>query len=105
MLFSDLLNKTDRVKCNYDLSLKKYNFFPSEFTFTGSMLNIANMSVKKSPSPTQYTACKTKSKHSLVKLEMQSPTQSPEKVKNASLHEDRFLESRIIPVGYIPTHC
>ncbi|NXL61658.1 CLNK protein, partial [Chordeiles acutipennis] len=58
---------------------KKYNFFPSEFTFTGSILNVENLSVKWSPSPTWYTACKNKSKHSLVKQEMQSPTQSTEK--------------------------
>ncbi|XP_061235951.1 cytokine-dependent hematopoietic cell linker [Neopsephotus bourkii] len=49
---------------------------------SGSVLNVANLSVKKSPSPTQYTACKTKSKRSLVKLEMQSPTQSTEKDLN-----------------------
>ncbi|XP_010014732.1 PREDICTED: cytokine-dependent hematopoietic cell linker, partial [Nestor notabilis] len=48
----------------------------------GSMLNLANLSVKKSPSPTQYTACKTTSKHSLVKQEMQFPTQPTEKDLN-----------------------
>ncbi|NXD71277.1 CLNK protein, partial [Eolophus roseicapillus] len=71
-----------KSKHHPEASLKKYNFFPSEFTFTGSMLNVANLSVKKSPSPTEYTACKTKSKHSLVKLEMQSPTQPTEKDLN-----------------------
>ncbi|NXK78487.1 CLNK protein, partial [Amazona guildingii] len=49
---------------------------------SGSMLNVANLSVKKSPSPTQYTACKAKSKHSLAKLEMQSPTQPTKKDLN-----------------------
>ncbi|NXC22331.1 CLNK protein, partial [Corythaeola cristata] len=49
---------------------------------TGSTLNIENLSVKKSPSPTPYTACKNKSKHSLVKLEMQSLTQPIEEDLN-----------------------
>ncbi|KAM9578236.1 cytokine-dependent hematopoietic cell linker [Guaruba guarouba] len=49
---------------------------------SGSMLNVANLSVKKSPSSTQYTACKAKSKHSLAKLEMQSPTQPTEEDLN-----------------------
>ncbi|XP_030904243.1 cytokine-dependent hematopoietic cell linker [Melopsittacus undulatus] len=49
---------------------------------SGSMSNAANLPVKKSPAPTQYTACKPKSKHSLVKVEMQSPTQPIEKDLN-----------------------
>ncbi|NXA23605.1 CLNK protein, partial [Ibidorhyncha struthersii] len=63
-------------------NLKKYNFFPSEFTFTGSTLNVENSSVNRSPSPTPYTACKYKSKQSLVKQEMQSLTQPTEKDLN-----------------------
>ncbi|NXW44216.1 CLNK protein, partial [Nyctiprogne leucopyga] len=46
---------------------------------SGSTLNVENPSVKWSPSPTPYTACKNKSKHSLVKQEMQSLTQPTEK--------------------------
>ncbi|XP_009984321.1 PREDICTED: cytokine-dependent hematopoietic cell linker, partial [Tauraco erythrolophus] len=46
---------------------------------SGSTLNIENLSVKKSPSPTPYTACKNKSKHSLVKRERQSLTHPIEK--------------------------
>ncbi|KAM6071899.1 cytokine-dependent hematopoietic cell linker [Theristicus caerulescens] len=61
---------------------QKYNFFPSEFTFTGSTLNVENLSVKRSPSPTPHTACKTKLKQSLVKREMQSLTQATEKDLN-----------------------
>ncbi|NXN55387.1 CLNK protein, partial [Rynchops niger] len=57
-------------------------FFPSEFTFTGSTLNVENLSVKRSPSPTPYTTHKDKSKHSLVKREMQPPTQPTEKDLN-----------------------
>ncbi|XP_074677362.1 cytokine-dependent hematopoietic cell linker [Strix aluco] len=49
---------------------------------SGSMLNVDNLSAKRSPSPTPYTACKNKSKHSLVKWEMQSLTQPPEKDLN-----------------------
>ncbi|NXT94165.1 CLNK protein, partial [Anhinga rufa] len=58
---------------------EKYNVFPSELTFTGSTLNIENLSVKRSPSPMPYTACKNKSKNSLVKQEKQSLTQPTEK--------------------------
>ncbi|NWR56286.1 CLNK protein, partial [Bucorvus abyssinicus] len=47
-----------------------------------SMLNAENLSVQRSPSPTPYTACKNKSKHSLVKREMQSLTQLTEKDLN-----------------------
>ncbi|NXE15856.1 CLNK protein, partial [Lophotis ruficrista] len=75
-------NKTDEVKLNCNLSFKKYTFFPSEFTYTGSMLNEQNLSVKRSPSPTLYTACKNKSTHSLVKWEMPSLTQPVEKDLN-----------------------
>ncbi|NWH43372.1 CLNK protein, partial [Fregata magnificens] len=49
---------------------------------SGSTLNVENLSVKRSPSPTPYTACKNKSKHSLVKQEMQSLTQPTEKDLN-----------------------
>ncbi|XP_075565801.1 cytokine-dependent hematopoietic cell linker [Pelecanus crispus] len=42
---------------------------------SGSTLNVENLSVKRSPSPMLYTACKNKSKHSLGKWEMQSLTQ------------------------------
>ncbi|NXH68063.1 CLNK protein, partial [Hydrobates tethys] len=49
---------------------------------SGSTLNVENLSVKRSPSPTPYTACKNKSKHSLVKREMQSLTQPTEKDLN-----------------------
>ncbi|NXN29747.1 CLNK protein, partial [Nycticryphes semicollaris] len=47
-----------------------------------SKLNVENSSVKRSPSPTPYTACKDKSKHSLVKQEMQSLPQPTEKDLN-----------------------
>ncbi|NXF39390.1 CLNK protein, partial [Nyctibius bracteatus] len=60
----------------------RYNFFLSEFTLTGSTLNVENLSVKRSSSPTPYTASKNKSKHSLVKQEMQSLTQPTEKDLN-----------------------
>ncbi|XP_028941686.1 cytokine-dependent hematopoietic cell linker [Antrostomus carolinensis] len=46
---------------------------------SGSTLNVENLSVKWSPSPTPCTACKNKSEHSLVKQEMQSLTQPTEK--------------------------
>ncbi|XP_042664076.1 LOW QUALITY PROTEIN: cytokine-dependent hematopoietic cell linker [Tyto alba] len=49
---------------------------------SGSMLNVENLSVKRSPSPIPYAACKNKSKHSLVKWEMPSPTQHTEKDLN-----------------------
>ncbi|NXY70561.1 CLNK protein, partial [Glareola pratincola] len=55
---------------------------------SGSMLNVENLSTKGSPSPTPYTARKEKSKHSLVKREMQSLTRPTEKIKNASLHQE-----------------
>ncbi|KAJ7410592.1 cytokine-dependent hematopoietic cell linker [Willisornis vidua] len=45
----------------------------------GSTLNVENLALKRSPSPTSYTACKNKSKHSLVEQEMQSLTQTTEK--------------------------
>ncbi|NXV83084.1 CLNK protein, partial [Atlantisia rogersi] len=48
---------------------------------SGTTLNM-NSSVKKSLSPTAYAACKNKSKQSLVKQEMQSLTQAPEKDLN-----------------------
>ncbi|NXJ56464.1 CLNK protein, partial [Spizaetus tyrannus] len=71
-----------KPKHHPEASLKKYNFFPSEFTFTGSMLNVENLSVKRSTPPTPYAAFKNKSKHSLVKQEMQSLTQPTEKDLN-----------------------
>ncbi|XP_074443701.1 cytokine-dependent hematopoietic cell linker isoform X1 [Larus michahellis] len=49
---------------------------------SGSTLNVENSSVKRSPSPTPYTARKDKSKHSLVKREMQPLTQQTEKDLN-----------------------
>ncbi|NXG90344.1 CLNK protein, partial [Stercorarius parasiticus] len=49
---------------------------------TGSTLNVENSSVKRSPSPTPYTARKDQSKHSLVKREMQSLTQPTAKDLN-----------------------
>ncbi|NXI36759.1 CLNK protein, partial [Galbula dea] len=61
-----------------EASLKKHNFFLSEFTFTGSMSNAENLSVKMSSSPTPYTVCKNKPKYSCVKREMQSLTQATE---------------------------
>ncbi|NXH12901.1 CLNK protein, partial [Bucco capensis] len=47
-----------------------------------STSNTENLSVKRSPSPTAYKACKTKSKYSLVKQEMQSLTQATEQDLN-----------------------
>ncbi|NXS63089.1 CLNK protein, partial [Brachypteracias leptosomus] len=61
---------------------KIYNFFPSVFTFKGPTLNVENLLVKRSPSPTPYTACKSKSKHSPVQQEMQSLTEPTEKDLN-----------------------
>ncbi|NXT24219.1 CLNK protein, partial [Syrrhaptes paradoxus] len=58
------------------------SFLPSELTFTGSTLKVESLSVKRSPSPTPYTACKSKSNHSLVKPGMQSLTQPTEKDLN-----------------------
>ncbi|XP_074879280.1 cytokine-dependent hematopoietic cell linker isoform X1 [Buteo buteo] len=49
---------------------------------SGSTLNVENLSVKKSTPPTPYAAFKNKSKHSLVKREMQSLTQPTEKDLN-----------------------
>ncbi|NWU56217.1 CLNK protein, partial [Dromas ardeola] len=49
---------------------------------SGSTLNVENSSTKRSPSPTPYTARNDKSKHSLVKQEMQSLTQPTEKDLN-----------------------
>ncbi|NXK26448.1 CLNK protein, partial [Arenaria interpres] len=61
---------------------KTTTFFPSQFTLIGPTLNVENSSVKRSPSPTPYTARKDKSKHSLVKREMPSLTQPTEKDLN-----------------------
>ncbi|NXN12877.1 CLNK protein, partial [Indicator maculatus] len=58
--------------------VKIHNLFPSQFTFTGSMLSGENLSVMRSP----YTARKNKSKPSLVKQEMQSLTQATEQDLN-----------------------
>ncbi|NWQ88582.1 CLNK protein, partial [Burhinus bistriatus] len=71
-----------KPKHHPEARLKKTTFFPSEFTFTGSTLSVENLSVKRSSSSTPYTACKDKSKHSLVKQEMQSLTQPTEKDLN-----------------------
>ncbi|XP_051473511.1 cytokine-dependent hematopoietic cell linker [Apus apus] len=49
---------------------------------SGSTLNVENLSVKRSPSPTPYAASKNKLKHSLVKQETQSLTQPTEKDLN-----------------------
>ncbi|NXN36954.1 CLNK protein, partial [Rhinoptilus africanus] len=49
---------------------------------SGSTLNVENLSMKRSPSPTSYTACKDKSKHSLVQWEIQSLTPPTEKDLN-----------------------
>ncbi|NXP26774.1 CLNK protein, partial [Scytalopus superciliaris] len=49
---------------------------------TGSTLNVEKLIVKRSPSPTPYTACKNKSKQSLVEQEMQSLTQPTKKDLN-----------------------
>ncbi|XP_010141272.1 PREDICTED: cytokine-dependent hematopoietic cell linker, partial [Buceros rhinoceros silvestris] len=49
---------------------------------TVSVLNAENLSAQRSPSPMPYTACKNKSKHSLVKREMQPLTQPTEKDLN-----------------------
>ncbi|NXS39543.1 CLNK protein, partial [Balaeniceps rex] len=66
--------------------LKKKNFQCTQSSksvcSSASTLNVENLSVKRSPSPTPYTACKNKSKHSLLKLEMQSLTQPTEKDLN-----------------------
>ncbi|NXM73499.1 CLNK protein, partial [Serilophus lunatus] len=63
-------------------NFKEYNFFPSEFHFTGSTLNVENLTVKRSPSPRPYVACKTKSKHPLVEQEMQSRSKTNDKDLN-----------------------
>ncbi|NWV05687.1 CLNK protein, partial [Ptilonorhynchus violaceus] len=44
-----------------------------------STLRVDNLTLKKPPPPKPYTACKSKSKHSLVEQEMQSLTQPTEK--------------------------
>ncbi|NXW78351.1 CLNK protein, partial [Hirundo rustica] len=49
---------------------------------SGSTLNVDNLTVKKTPPPTSYAACKNKSKHLLVEQEMQSLTQPTEKDLN-----------------------
>ncbi|NXG19622.1 CLNK protein, partial [Grallaria varia] len=49
---------------------------------TGSTLNVENLTVKRSLTPTPYAACKNKSKHSLAEQEMQSLTQPTEKNLN-----------------------
>ncbi|PKU45163.1 cytokine-dependent hematopoietic cell linker [Limosa lapponica baueri] len=53
-----------------------------ESEYAGSTLNVENSSVRRSPSPTPYTAHRDKSKHSLVKREMQSLAQPTEKDLN-----------------------
>ncbi|XP_051654068.1 cytokine-dependent hematopoietic cell linker [Manacus candei] len=49
---------------------------------SGSTLNVENLTVKRSPSPTPYTVCKNKSKYSLVEQEMQFLTQPTEEDLN-----------------------
>ncbi|NXM62826.1 CLNK protein, partial [Illadopsis cleaveri] len=49
---------------------------------SGSTLSVGNSTVKKTPPPTSYAACKNKSKHLLVEQEMQSLTQHTEKDLN-----------------------
>ncbi|NXV02322.1 CLNK protein, partial [Cettia cetti] len=49
---------------------------------SGSTLSVDNLTVKKTPLPTSYAACKNKSKHLLVEQEMQSLTPSTEKGLN-----------------------
>ncbi|NWR27889.1 CLNK protein, partial [Tachuris rubrigastra] len=44
---------------------------PKSTCSSGSTSNVENLTVKRSPSPTPYTACKNKSKYSLVEQEMQ----------------------------------
>ncbi|NXL50968.1 CLNK protein, partial [Podilymbus podiceps] len=60
------------------LSLKKKSYCLDSW----STLNVENLSVKRSSSPTPYAACKNKSKHSVLKQEMQSLTQPIEKDLN-----------------------
>ncbi|NXM06670.1 CLNK protein, partial [Tyrannus savana] len=55
---------------------------PKSTCSSGSTLNVENLTVKRSPSPTPYTAYKNKSKHSLVEQEMQFLTQPTEKDLN-----------------------
>ncbi|NXR67122.1 CLNK protein, partial [Rhadina sibilatrix] len=49
---------------------------------SGSTLRVDNLTVKKTPLPTSYAACKNKSKHLFVEQEMQSLTQPTEKDLN-----------------------
>ncbi|NXN04456.1 CLNK protein, partial [Sylvia borin] len=49
---------------------------------SGSTLSAYNSTVKKTPPPASYAACKNKSKHLLVEQEMQSLTQHTEKDLN-----------------------
>ncbi|NXF72678.1 CLNK protein, partial [Sclerurus mexicanus] len=55
---------------------------PKNICSSGSTLNVENLTVKRSPSPIPYTACKNISKHSLVEQEMQSLTKPTEKDLN-----------------------
>ncbi|NXK41526.1 CLNK protein, partial [Piprites chloris] len=55
---------------------------PKSTCSSASTLNVENLTVKRSPSPIPYTACKNKSKHSLVEQEMQFLTQPTEKDLN-----------------------
>ncbi|NXP04870.1 CLNK protein, partial [Thinocorus orbignyianus] len=73
-----------KPKHHPEASLKqnKTTFFPSEFTFIGSMLSVENSAMKRPSSPTPYTAQKDKSKHSLVKQEVQSLAQPTKKDLN-----------------------
>ncbi|NXI33798.1 CLNK protein, partial [Sterrhoptilus dennistouni] len=49
---------------------------------SGSTLSVNNLTVKKTPPPTSYAACKNTSKHLLVEQEMQSLTQHTQKDLN-----------------------
>ncbi|NWS11918.1 CLNK protein, partial [Pachyramphus minor] len=55
---------------------------PKSTCSSGSTLNVENVTAKRSPSPTPYTVCKNKSKHSLVEQEMKFLTQPTEKDLN-----------------------
>ncbi|NXO56221.1 CLNK protein, partial [Aramus guarauna] len=61
---------------------KSYSLDSCEQLRSGSLLNVENLSVKRSPSPTPHTTCKNTSKHSLVKQEVQSLIQPTEKDLN-----------------------
>ncbi|NWI90740.1 CLNK protein, partial [Pitta sordida] len=55
---------------------------PKRTCSSGCTLSVQNLTMKRSPSPTPYPACKSKSKHSLAGQETQSLTQTTEKDLN-----------------------